>query len=242
MKHKNVFTKVLKRFAALMVILTLTLSLVPITSGVVSHAEGEQGNNTNLDFDADTDDGPDYVDVRTEIPYESMVKGTGTETDPYTISSADALIGMRMLIEKNENFSTGKFFKLTKDIDFSGVCGKGIGDWTPIGKLEGNPYDEYAFDGTFDGCGHTVKGLYIEKGAYGCGLFGEIEIHGVVSNLKVEGNVTGTTQIGGIAGHSAKDAKIEKCSFKGTVNGSENMVGGIVGYTKGNVVNCKAEG
>ncbi|MFR9651846.1 MAG: hypothetical protein SNG35_07480 [Rikenellaceae bacterium] len=46
--------------------------------------------------------------------------------------------------------------KLMNDIDLGDVCSSTLGNWEPIGMLDGNRYA-----GTFDGNGHVVKSLYI---------------------------------------------------------------------------------
>ena len=113
---------------------------------------------------------------------------------------------------------------LTKDID--------LGDepWTPIGRS--------AFNGTFDGQGYTIKGLYINSSDSNQALFGYVN-GGTVRDLIVEGSVTGGNNTAGIAG-SFGNGTIERCINKVEVNGATN-VGGIVGYVGsrgGTVKNC----
>lgn len=110
---------------------------------------------------------------------------------------------------------------LTKDID--------LGDepWTPIGKST-----SYAYKGTFDGAGYTVKGLKITGTAtQNCGLFGYVS-GGTVKNLTVEGTVIGGECTAGIIGEQNGTACVENCVNRATVSGTNN-VGGIVGKVNG---------
>ena len=110
---------------------------------------------------------------------------------------------------------------LTKDID--------LGDepWTPIGKNY-----SYAYKGTFDGAGYTVKGLKITGTAtQNCGLFGYVS-GGTVKNLTVEGTVIGGECTAGIIGEQNGTACVENCVNRATVSGTNN-VGGIAGKVNG---------
>ena len=96
-----------------------------------------------------------------------------------------------------------RFFKLVSDIDLSGLM------WFPIGGYAGGCCGEFRgtpFKGTFDGCGHTVRhlwlywqGPYSGRGIYWqgdtCfrhqGLFGRIE-GGTVKNLRIAQSTTTT--------------------------------------------------
>ena len=121
--------------------------------------------------------------------------------------------------------------KLTADIDLAAY------DWTPLSK----------FYGTFDGDGHMVKNLYINRGSYPLGIFGYVKTGAAVKNLGVSGNVTCTAssnaQAGGIAGYLESNAAIENCYSSVNVT-SKKHAGGIVGYTAGGAIitNCYGSG
>ena len=121
-------------------------------------------------------------------------------------------------------------FTLTSDIDLTGV------NWEPIGD------DSYSFNHTFDGNGHTIRGLKVDKpdDSY-IGLFGVI--YGTVKNLTVEGSVTGSQCVGGITGMN--HGIITGCTFRGTVTGNHTndpYAGGIAGYTPGTITGCRVIG
>lgn len=117
---------------------------------------------------------------------------------------------------------------LTKDIDL------GDEEWAPIGKNY-----SYAYKGTFDGQGYTIKGLKITGSASGnCGLFGYVD-SGTVENVTVQGAITltgnggGSYGAGGIVGQLYGQAgTVRNCRSDVAVQGGQN-VGGIVGYVAG---------
>ena len=116
---------------------------------------------------------------------------------------------------------------LADNIDLTGK------DWTPIGTNFSNSYT-----GTFDGGGHTIKGLTVTTSDQYAGLFGQIGPGGTVKNVVLtEVNITSGTFVGGVAGYSY--GKIENCSVSGSVSGSD--VGGVVGYqVDGSITGCSS--
>ena len=99
------------------------------------------------------------------------------------------------------------------------------GEWTPIGTSISN-----AYTGTFDGGGHTITGLTVTTSDQYAGLFGRIGSGGKVKNVtlkdvKIESN-NGMGNVGGVAGWSY--GNIENCSVSGSVSGN-SIAGGVVG-------------
>ena len=107
--------------------------------------------------------------------------------------------------------------------------------WTPIGKDL-----NHSFDGTFDGKGFKVSGVYIDNsndGAY-LGLFGYLGAGGEIQNVGVEDSyVKGTGErasVGGVCGGSG--GSISNSYNTGSVEGgSDAKVGGVCGYGSGAV-------
>ena len=157
--------------------------------------------------------------------------GSGTEADPYIISTAADLVAMREYVAA-EGFPEGMAFRLDADIDLGEYCGLLRGSWTPI-SIAG------PLNGTFDGGGHTISGLYIYRPTEDCkGLFsitgtGSL---GTIKNLTVEGEVTGGSRVGGIIGRL--NCEMVNCAFHGTVVGAR-LVGGLAGYSTGEIDNCR---
>ena len=153
----------------------------------------------------------------------ALATGSGTETDPYQIGTADGLKWFRDKVNSAKTPDETKICAvLTADIDLDNK------EWTPIG-----PSESSAYTGTFDGQGHTVKNLSITGDVKRAGLFGCV-IGGAIRKLTVAGSVSCTVDYGwcgGIAGY-AKNETIENCASLCTVSytGKDARVGGIVGY------------
>jgi hypothetical protein len=106
--------------------------------------------------------------------------------------------------------------------------------WEPIGVLGGTA----SFTGTFNGQGHEVRDLFVNRpDKTRTGLFGMIDHRAVVKNLGVV-NVTviGGTLVGGLVG--LNDGTISNCYSTGSVTG-HGEVGGLVGeHSWGALHNC----
>ncbi|MBQ3193390.1 MAG: hypothetical protein IJB59_07485 [Oscillospiraceae bacterium] len=99
------------------------------------------------------------------------------------------------------------------------------------------------FCGTFEGNGHTIRGLSLTQEGSDVGLFRYLRDTAVVQNLHVEGTIQpegSRSRVGGIAG--SNEGRIINCSFAGTVSGND-YVGGITGENRvtGVVENCRNE-
>ena len=93
------------------------------------------------------------------------------------------------------------------------------------------------FTGTFDGNGHTVT-LNITASTANVGLFSKLAGGAVVRNLKVDGTVSGTEGVAGIAAQ-ANGATISGCINCAEISATQRHVGGIVGKMGGGTVeNC----
>ncbi|MBQ8673167.1 MAG: hypothetical protein IJ511_03820 [Bacteroides sp.] len=166
--------------------------------------------------------------------------GTGTESDPYRLSTAQHLKDLNDWI--NLEFETeGVYFQLQSDIDLSNECGEGKGNWIPRIGTDGNSFDSnmnpIGFKGTFDGQGHTVKGLYFnDSETEYVGFFGCVAKGGTVKDLHVEGNITADQYSGGVVANNC--GTVSGCTFKGTVTTDIYGCGGIVGSNSGTVVGC----
>ena len=153
------------------------------------------------------------------------IEGDGS----YTVTSAEGLKNIAKLV--NEEGKTDINITLDKNIDLTGI------DWTPIGT-ESQPYT-----GNFEGGGHTITGLKIDKsGTDYVGLIGCLGSGGKVQNVTLTNiSVSGANCVGGIAGQN--DGTVENCSVNGTVTGKGfTDTGGIAGSNYGTISGCSAEG
>jgi hypothetical protein len=96
----------------------------------------------------------------------------GHETaSEYELSTAEQLAGLAQLVNGGNAFA-GKKVTLAGDIDLGGEGGGH--SWTPIGTYI--PRNSKPFNGTFDGKGHSISGLYInEPNENNQGFFGTVQ-------------------------------------------------------------------
>ena len=148
----------------------------------------------------------------------------------YTVTSADGLMTVAELVNGGK---TDINITLGENID---LTGKG---WTPIGTNY-----EKRYKGTFDGRGHTIKGLTVTTNDQFVGLFGYLDKAGTVKNVVMEGiqitsnHVLMSGNTGGVVGYSW--GTIENCSVSGSVSGTV-YVGGVVGaQIGGSITGCSS--
>jgi predicted ribosomally synthesized peptide with SipW-like signal peptide len=161
--------------------------------------------------------------------------GLGTEKKPYLISSVFQLQGLALTVNLGTSYS-GKYFKLTNDIDLDGI------NWTPIGKWEN------VFAGTFDGAkseseNYTISNLTINDDTMeDVGLFGVMD-DGTIKNLNlVNVNTTGMAQVGTIIGEAFRGT-VSNCTVSGTIKvQGYYKVGGIAGDGYAKFEKCKVIG
>lgn len=160
-------------------------------------------------------------------------QGTGTQSDPYQISSPQHLAYLADMVTSGVNDYNGKYFLLTQDISLSNQS------WMPIGDAT------HPFKGNFDGGGHTIDSIYVFNTTYTLtGLFGCVE-NGKVYNINANIRIASGFTRGGISA-TVRNAIVENCEvILNSCSGSPNYFGGIVGTsTTGRTVvsNCIVSG
>ena len=185
-------------------------------------------------------------------------RGTGTESNPFLIESADNLAFLAYMV--NKGFETeGVHFRLTTDINLNGSEDQ---QWVPIGLYNrwfnedgcdrGNQGSSYGFSphtsfrGHFDGGEHSISNIYIYSDSYeSVGLFGYVEGKkdgqvvepAVIENVYVtSGFISGRT-CGGIVGNGLSTTLVSRCWNGATVTSGINS-GGIVGSDAYQIYNC----
>ena len=178
-------------------------------------------------------------------------RGTGTESDPFLLESADNLAYLAYVVNKGYN-TEGIYFRLTTDIDLNGSEDQ---QWVPIGIdmwfSEDGCYRAYpnhmyyglrptGFRGHFDGGEHKISNIYIDgsEGQYGnfVGLFGSVTgkrdesnvaVPAVIENVFVVNGYIKGDVCGGIAAAPTLTL-ISRCWNGATIEGTAGC-GGIVG-------------
>jgi len=128
-------------------------------------------------------------------------------------------------------YPLGGNYILTQDLDASvtAIWNSSAG-FKPIGTDYNNP-----FTGTFDGQGHVISGLVINRPTEGdMGLFGSVGSGGEIMNLGIEGGAVtgGGGHTGGLVGENF--GMVTNCYATGAVTGSGDT-GGLVGVNEGTV-------
>lgn len=176
---------------------------------------------------------------------ENFAGGDGSAASPFLIETAEQLY--KMLVEHHTyDTSYGKYFKITNDIYLNDVVdGDSIVDlWGKKNWLAGygdtiaTASKANSFNGTLDGDGHTIYGLYVNE-VYNAGLFPAIASYAVVKNLNFNNLLItcGSGFGGAIAGQAIyyawqSAAQITNCSvINATIGQWKNleMAGGLVG-------------
>lgn len=174
-------------------------------------------------------------------PTANGMTGSGTENDPYIITTQAQFLIMANYYNEN-NAKKGYYWKIspynaTTPAQITFDLGN---NWRPIG------YDQaHAFTGILNGGGVVITGLGITSNYTYVGLFGYVSAGAKISNLGISattGNTSNITYdydqasyIGGMVGYLAKGAYIENCYFIGKLTGYLNSsasrtVGGLAGY------------
>lgn len=226
-------------------VLAIVLSLAVLASTMML--------NTFSAFATDEGTGITYWDgtiaqpTNEEDPYSVYESGTGTELDPYIISTPEQLAYLVATIPNNgtlSNLTNGKYFELANDIYLNNVTSdtwyenEGNKEWYSKGQ-DDKPFQNHSsFLGTLDGAGHTIYGLYFNRDATSVSdkWFGLFPIlRGTIKNLRISRSYVSTkdtnnnVMVGAFAACvRGTDAKITNCVVDDTtVRGY--MVGGFVG-------------
>ena len=165
----------------------------------------------------------------------SFAGGSGTESDPYLISTPQQLAYLSYLINTSSTNSTYRalYYEQTANLNMSAYW------WDAIGYSS-----TYSFRGCYDGGGYTISGLYTEagttsdysyQGLFGYAIGGEIHDVGITYS-----EIQGYSYVGGIIGR-AQDSSIYNCYNSSEITGYQ-YIGGIAGENTGDILNCYNEG
>lgn len=168
--------------------------------------------------------------IRLNAENWNTIEGSGTESDPYKLSTTRNLLAMKAALVKGQM----TYFKLMNDIDMSS-----IENWDPL-----NPDEPYDLGIVFDGGGHSLKNLKSKEKHYSS-FFGVL--YGKCYNVKfvdaeiVSASNSGAGIIGGYIGTGGKPAIVSEVEASGiiTCNGKGQSVGGLGGNAReATIENC----
>lgn len=151
------------------------------------------------------------------------------------------------------------YYVLMDDIDLSTYLAKGSEGyndgkgWDPIGQYtdiaDPNIAEAKSFKGTFDGNGHVITNLYINRkdvASFNAGLFGYVTSSSVIKNVGVTGTMDVSSYSGGLVGSNS--GMISNCWADVDVtadSGSEGVyryLGAFVGNNFGTIEGCYSLG
>lgn len=169
--------------------------------------------------------------------------GSGTEAAPYEIPDVGKLTALQKQVNENGFSYTGKWFRLTNNIDLNDEL------WTPIG------IDAlHSFGGSLDGGGKTISGLKVETNGAWAGLFGSVRgTYGVpmtmrdltLKNGSVKFTSSGTSYSGGLVAAVEGETVLELRNVVAenlTVSGGIFGSGGLLGRGRVAMTNCHNRG
>lgn len=154
----------------------------------------------------------------------------------YTVGEYTNINKIEDLIEilTNDKNYQGKTIILNNDLDFNDNNSyKDINNKVD----EINPKD--IFKGTFNGNGYKIKNINV-TGSDNVGLFSVLDGANII-NIKLEGTVSGISNVGLLAGQAINNTKIDRVNIDTTFNynssNTSQNVGGIIGYAKNITIN-----
>jgi len=170
----------------------------------------------------------------------------GNQTTPYLLANASFSTVSGHVILGSDTSSTPTYYDVIQNmtqlqnINTTGLSGDYVlgtnltdttttgSGFTPIGN------STTSFTGTFDGLGHTITGLYINRTSSYIGQFGAVGTNGIVRNIGlVGGSVKGGNLVGELVGYNR--GTISNAYATGSVTGT-NAVGGLVGANSNGTV------
>lgn len=169
--------------------------------------------------------------------------GSGTEAAPYEIPDVGKLTALQTQVNENGFSYTGKWFRLTNNIDLNNELRTPIG----IDAL-------HSFGGSLDGGGKTISGLKVETDRQWAGLFGSVRgTYGVpmtmrdltLKNGSVKFTSSGTSCSGGLVAAVEGETALELRNVVAenlTVSGGRSGSGGLLGRGRVAMTNCHNRG
>ena len=161
---------------------------------------------------------------------QTLTEPQTDDEDIYQISTGAELAWFSQHVNDGQAYRSRAV--LTADIDL------GDYDWTPIGGAK----KQTAYQGQFDGQGHTVSGLYIDRPSethqalFGM-LMGRPNMYNdddqnvaTVSRVTVEGTVRCRQYAAGVVAYQDNYNTVDRCVNRATVVATEGFAGGVSAF------------
>jgi hypothetical protein len=209
--------------------------------GLTNQEDSDDNNDGVTDVDADSDGLIEINSLELLNAIRYQLNGTGLRL---TDSAELVQTGCPIVLYQGKMSSQCKGYELTTDLDFDtnldglmnssdnywNANGDGIGEgWRPIGR------HDQTFNAIFEGNGHTIRNLYINRAYWNLGLFGATH-HAELRNIVLTGplmlisnrqyHYTGSL-VGGLS-----FSQISNVINTGSVQSSGDYTGGLVGFSR----------
>ena len=183
--------------------------------------------NERIDL-IETWDGECSVETSELTPENIFEGGSGTESDPYQIKTAEQLSCFAASVNQGNTYE-GKYIKQIKNIKLNDHVSENVENnitnnlnvWIPIGNDYGN-----AFSGTYDGDNHTISGLYINTNDEAYENYNSVGFFGPVNNVTLKNMILSDVYI------ISRDSYVYSTSLASEVSGT-STIDNIKVYGKG---------
>ena len=154
--------------------------------------------------------------------------GTGTKEDPYEVAILEHL--------RHIDLEPDAYFAQSTDID-----ARPTNDWNDGAGFEPIGSGERPFSGSYDGRGHAISGLTIDRSEENVvGLFQRVGEEGRLRNISLKDvDVTGGRRTGGVVANNF--GRMERLRVTGRVSADDFSVGGVVGSNWGKITKTDAD-
>ena len=216
--------------------LVLGMTSVKVDAAVTEWGDEIDGSEVWL---PENSDGTEYIETGT--PNSDGMYGSGTQEDPFRISTAEHLSTFNTLVSEKRTYTDAQgatqnynaaYYMQMCDIDVSPMYNETDGGWNAID-----------FYGQYDGQNHNIKKLYIKSDNGYLGFIGNLYQGGSISNLNfsdchIENSKTGTSCQNGacIVASVKQGATVSNC----TVSSSTllRLDGAIASINYGSITGC----
>ena len=193
----------------------------------------------------------------------SYAGGNGTEESPYLISTAEELAKLAADLNADPSCTKGVFYRMTTDITFNDSVFTRIVPTTRPNEYADYPADSSVFkrtpiigghvkdgvstyfEGSFDGSGHTISGLYVwDQSITYVGLFSMCK-GASIRNLRITDSYFLTNAQFGVLAGQVIDSELLNCAVDSSYSEGGGSKGGLLaGTLEGTTTmqNCYAEG
>jgi hypothetical protein len=169
----------------------------------------------------------------------SEMSGSGTESDPYTVATLEAL----KEISNSSQLWQGYYFEQTADIDASETE-----NWNDGEGFLSIANEDTSFTGNYNGQGYVISGLTINRPSGSSDALFAYTEDASITNLGLKDcSITGGLCSGGLIGQSS-ESTIKNCYVSGAVSANkgsndESSCGGLIGESEESTVSgCYSTG